>query len=140
MEEMRRELEETRARAAAAEDGQRKAQARAASLTKALEDARRRSSKQWFAFDRTNGDQKASSSPAGWARAALTLDSPELDGRSEREPRPESESETKPEIDTEAALDLCSGDKDVPPPLQELCRRLAAGELSTEEAKVRVLR
>ena len=141
MEELRRELEETRARAAAAEDGQRAAQARVASLTKALEDARRRPGKQWVGFDRTNADQAMISSPASWARAALKLDSPEVEGRLGRDRRPEPESEEeKPEVDPQAALVLRSDVEDVPPPLQELCRRLAAGELSAEEAKVRVLR
>lgn len=140
MEELRRELEQTRARAAAAEDGQRQAQARVASLTTALEDARRRSGKQWVATDRTNADPALSSSPASWARAALKLDSPELDGRSRREPQPEPEPEPQPSLEPEMQLLLRSVDKDMPLPLQELCRRLVAGELSLEQAKVCTLR
>lgn len=140
MEELRRELEQTRARAAAAEDGQRQAQARVASLTTALEDARRRSGKQWVATDRTNADPALSSSPASWARAALKLDSPELEGRSGREPQPEPEPEPQPSLEPEMQLLLRSVDKDMPLPLQELCRRLVAGELSLEQAKVCTLR
>lgn len=134
MEELRRELEQTRARAAAAEDGQRQAQARVASLTKALEDTRRRFGKQWVASDRTNADPAPSSSPASWARAALKLGSPELQGRTGREPEPEPE--PQPSLEPEMQLLLRSLDEDMPLPMQELCRRLVAGDLSLEEAKV----
>lgn len=136
VDEMRRELEQTRARAAAAEDGQRKAQARVASLTKALEDARRRSGRGWAATDRTNADPVPSTSPASWARAALKLDSPELEGRHALpEPEPETVAEPEPIVE----LLSKSGSEDMPPQLQELRRRLNAGELCEEEAMVRAL-
>jgi hypothetical protein len=129
MEEMMRELEQTRARATAAEAAQRKAQARVASLTKVLEETRQRNGSGWAApaADGSSTGLSASSSPPVWARAALQLQEPDREGRGEElEPEPESEPERQ----------SGRGDGELPAALIELRRRLEAGELNPEEAKV----